>query len=223
MPLIAGDVEDEGTLFAPESFDNPAEYTRWFQGVMFANSSVSVAAADGIQQQFDREYPDDPVVGSPYDPVNGNRTDRFFPGADNQYKRASSIYGDVRFQAGRRQLLDLGITTGATPAAFSYAFQDPSPRAPLDQGVPHSSDLDVIFGNTRSPLTAVMARQWASFATRLTPNGNAMPNWPQYDHADPGRMLLSYKNGGTGIMADTYRQSGIDLINSPEVRQLFNN
>lgn len=223
VPLISGNVEDEGTLFAPDDFLDAATFDRWFPAITFANTSTSVAVANDVLSSFDKLYPDDPLVGSPYDPTTGNKSDRFFPGADNQYKRAASLYGDARFQAGRRQLLDSGIVTNATPAAYSYAFMDPSPRAKVDLGVPHSSDLDVIFGNTRSPLTAVMARQFAAFTTRLDPNGNAMPNWPRYDHADPGRLLLAYKSGGTGIMSDTYRQAQMDFINSARVRQLFNN
>lgn len=223
VPLIAGDCEDEGTLFAPTDF-SPQDSSKWLQQVAFANTSVSVAAQDSVLHRLlDVEYPNDPAVGSPYDPSNGNKADRFFVGSDNPYKQLASLYGDLRFQAGRRQLLDSGINTSATPVAYSYQFMDPSPRSPVALGTVHGADLDVIFGNTRSPLTAVMARQWASFATRLDPNGNAMPNWPPYDHADPGRLILMYKNGGTGVMADTYRQENMDFINTQQVRQLLNN
>ncbi|CAO1627128.1 unnamed protein product [Sympodiomycopsis kandeliae] len=222
VPIITGDVEDEGTLFAPHDFDDFAIGNKWLQGIYFANTTFNASDRDEIQALLDKEYPDNPVVGSPYTPLNGNKLDRFFPGLDNQYKRLSSLYGDLRFQAGRRLLLDTGLTTKTTPAAYSYAFLDPSPREPISMGVPHSTDLDVYFGNIKSPLTSVMVRQFSAFATNLSPTGNNLPEWPVYDHGNPGRVILAYKDGATGMALDTYRADGMDLINSPRVRQLFN-
>jgi hypothetical protein len=45
-------------------------------------------------------YPDDPALGSPYDPVGYPKSYRFY-GPNNQYKRLASIIGDVIFQSGR--------------------------------------------------------------------------------------------------------------------------
>src|ERR1700733_2511018 len=53
-------------------------------------------------------YPDVPALGSPYNPVNVSKDDRFY-GPTNQYKRLASIYGDGLLQSGRRLLLDAYI------------------------------------------------------------------------------------------------------------------
>jgi hypothetical protein len=44
-------------------------------------------------------YPDNPAIGSPYDPVGVSKTDRFY-GPTNQYKRIASLSGDALFESG---------------------------------------------------------------------------------------------------------------------------
>lgn len=44
-------------------------------------------------------YPDDPALGSPFNPMNVSNTDRFY-GPTNQYKRLSAMVGDGIFQSG---------------------------------------------------------------------------------------------------------------------------
>ena len=56
-------------------------------------------STDPLFDTLFRLYPDDPSIGSPYDPYNASVTDRFF-GPTSQFKRSASIYGDSIFQAG---------------------------------------------------------------------------------------------------------------------------
>jgi hypothetical protein len=60
------------------------------------NPSPTIAS---LMEQSLKFYPDDPVLGSPYDPVGANKTDRFY-GPTNQYKRGASWLGDSIFQSG---------------------------------------------------------------------------------------------------------------------------
>lgn len=220
VPLIAGNCDDEGTLFAPRQFTSPEKFESWFRQVHFAmdNSIVS----DDAYASIAAAYPDDPTVGSPYNPTNGNKTDRFFPGFDNQFKRAASLYGDIRFQANRRFLLEAGIQSNNTPAAWTFAWSDPPPKAPVWHGVAHGNDLDAVFGNRKSPLDAIMARQWASFAYSLDPAaaGGDLPAWPKYDLTN--RPMLSYVNGQTTLIKDDYRDAAMAILNSGQLRMITN-
>ena len=63
------------------------------------DANASPAFKEKILPELLRLYPDDPTVGSPYNPVNASKSDRFY-GPTNQYKRIASILGDALFNAG---------------------------------------------------------------------------------------------------------------------------
>jgi hypothetical protein len=65
----------------------------------FYDADASPAFNATIIPELLRLYPDDPTVGSPYDPVGASKSDRFY-GPTNQYKRIASIIGDVVFNSG---------------------------------------------------------------------------------------------------------------------------
>ncbi|CAO1630652.1 unnamed protein product [Parajaminaea phylloscopi] len=218
VPLIAGNCADEGTIFAPKQFDSQELFESWFRQVHFATGNLTVD--DAVYERIAAAYPDDPPLGSPFHPVRGPDTDRYFPGLDNQFKRAAAVYGDIRFQSNRRFLLDSGISTKTTPASWSFAWNEVRPSAPVFLGVAHGDDLDALFGNAVSPLDAVMARQWAAFAHNLDPTkaGGNMPAWPKYDLAD--RPTLIYANGKATVGKDDYRQEAMRVLNSDDVLEV---
>lgn len=208
----------QGTIFVPHQFDSSMQFEDWTRDIYFANIT-NLTATDDAYNAIALAYPDNPAVGSPYAPANNNITDRFYPGADNQYKRLASFYGDIRYHSNRRFLLQQGITTKVTPAAWTYLFQDRPPKAPVDLGVPHSSDLDVVFGFRVSPLNAVMQAQYAAFATNLNPNAAGLPQWPQYDLER--KQMLTYVDGGkTALITDDYREAQMEVLNSELVRRV---
>ena len=63
------------------------------------DANASPAFNTTIIPELLRLYPDDPTIGSPYDPVGTSKSDRFY-GPTNQYKRIASILGDVVFNSG---------------------------------------------------------------------------------------------------------------------------
>ena len=85
-------------------------------------------------------YPDIPALGSPYDPVNVSKDDRFY-GPTSQYKRLASVSGDALFQSGRRLLLDAFIAEGREYPAYNYLFTADTPGADPALGVFHSSEI----------------------------------------------------------------------------------
>lgn len=73
------------------NFDVPLD--QWY------DADASPAFNATIIPKLFRLYPDNPIVGSPYDPVGISKSDRFY-GPTNQYKRAASIIGDTLFDSG---------------------------------------------------------------------------------------------------------------------------
>jgi hypothetical protein len=143
-------------------------------------------------------YPDIPSLGSPYPSPSrpsGSWDDDsriFEPLESNQYKRASSIFGDLVFESGRRAQLD-DIAQAGVPV-YSYRFIQ-APDADPNMGTFHSAELPYGefggWGADKAPLTRfvlyhcglwpwiarMMSRAWIHFAHDLNPNG-------------PGRELL---------------------------------
>jgi hypothetical protein len=147
-----------------------------------------------------RLYPDNPALGSPYDPVGVSKDDRFY-GPTNQYKRLASLYADGLFHSGRRLLLDEYVKRNKTPSVYNYLFTANTPGANPALGVYHASELafgksrlsemvgsklpdvggieyHIVYGlyalqNATSPLgktSAFMMSSWIAFANNLQPN-----------------------------------------------------
>lgn len=119
------------------------------------------ARTTSLYDEVLRLYPDDPTLGSPFDPVGLNKSDRIY-GPTNQYKRAAAIFGDTAFQSGqypmpfvkgtatymfplrilgRRALLDAYITIDEFYPAYTYLFTQPTAGAPPAAGVSHGSEI----------------------------------------------------------------------------------
>ena len=85
-------------------------------------------------------YPDIPALGSPYNPVNVSKDDRFY-GPKNQYKRLASLFGDGAFETGRRLLLDAYIAHDKEYPVYNYRFTTNTPGTDPAFGVYHGSDI----------------------------------------------------------------------------------
>lgn len=222
VPIMIGDVEDEGTIFAPRSFDDTSDLEDWLRAVYFADGTDTLQ--DNVMDSLLDAYPDTPQVGSPFTPRTGGDNSRYF-GRTNQFKRAAALYGDIRFQSNRRNLLRQGLSTGNTPAAWTWQYSLPSYQESAFLGVAHSDDLDALYSEAAdhkhpSPFQSVMSRQWISFATNLDPAAEAgLPAWPQYDL--DGVQMMSYgANGKTSIITDDYRAAQMDVLNSDDVLEV---
>ena len=72
-------------------------------------------------------------------------------------------------------------------------------------GTPHGSDIQIIYGG--KGLTDYLIH----FATNLNPNGDHLPNWPEYTPTSP-QMLTFYAGVPTNITQDTYRAEAISYL-----------
>lgn len=88
-------------------------------------------------------YPDDPAVGSPYG--TGSTT---WPSLGLQYKRYSSISGDLTMDAPRRLMAAAYASAGEK--VYSFRFDSPMENSTTKIGVGHFSDVG---GPSSSPPT----------------------------------------------------------------------
>ena len=158
-------------------------------------------------------YPADPSQGSPYGTGTQNTL-------TPEFKRLASFLGDVTFVASRRSLL--GSVSGKQKT-WSYCMSQLLPyflSLPHTHanshlvstglglpylGTPHGSDIQIIYGG--KGLTDYLIH----FATNLNPNGDSLPNWPEYTPTSP-QMLTFYAGVPTNITQDTYRAEAISYL-----------
>lgn len=132
------------------------------------------------------------------------------------HKRAASIWGDIRFQAPRRLLLQK-----SKAVTWTYQFsqlQGPSTAAAL--GVPHTSDLNTVLGITSTPLGILMAKQFVAFVVNGTPEAPDLPAWPAFN--GDTRKMLQYESDTGNVIADTYRDAQMQTLTTIRLSQESN-
>ncbi|KAF8310472.1 alpha/beta-hydrolase [Clavulina sp. PMI_390] len=218
VALVIGNCLDEGTLFPPP-LNETAQVVTYFQESLNAVNQTSFST---LFQPILNAYPDDPTVGSPYDPVGTNTSDRLF-GPTSQFKREASIFGDLYFESRRRAMISTHLSFGSKYPVYSYQFAQPSQYIPDYLSVFHSSDVPYAYNsygtqNDSYGITSrYMSAAWIAFINNLSPNGASLPTWPTY-----GKNYTSMKIDGQTfpLIADTYRPQ-MQLFNSAQMRLPF--
>ncbi|RPD58753.1 carotenoid ester lipase precursor [Lentinus tigrinus ALCF2SS1-7] len=197
VPVIIGDVKDEGPVFSLGilNLTTDAEFAGYLSQTWFPGASPS---------DFNKLlelYPADPAAGSPFDTGSANA---FTPG----YKRVAAIQGDWYFNAPRRQLLDRF-------SAHQKWFNFLSARGNfVGIGDSHGSDLFTAFG------PGDMTDYFVRFVTNLDPNGSneSQPVWPTYNTT--ARLTLQFNDGSTpiNVTVDDERLAGTDELSALSLR-----
>ncbi|TFK72801.1 alpha/beta-hydrolase [Pluteus cervinus] len=206
IPIIAGNVFDEGTIFVKPQQLNSTDDLLSFLECDYLNRNATFFKNQTSISQLEKLYPDDPVLGSPYQ--TGVQT--FFTGS--QFKRAAALYGDLHFHSARRDFLQIAVSLNMP--AWSYLFGETDPGSAAWQGVFHTSELPYLF--TKVPavgaLTALsrqMIAYWVSFATNLDPNTHGQPKWEPYSQGKQNNYITAAQ---AVMVPDTFRKDGIDFI-----------
>ncbi|KAF9516357.1 hypothetical protein BS47DRAFT_1390812 [Hydnum rufescens UP504] len=203
VPLLAGSDLDDGTLFAPTTFNTTSQVVYFFETSLYISRPSAQILADF--NQLLQLYPDDPALGSPYDPVGYPKSYRFY-GPNNQYKRLASIMGDVASNlattcTGRRLLIGTYLAEDKECPVYSYLFTQNTPTIPPAYGVMHGTEVAYVYGAYNvlplsEPLYRVgqiMMTAWIAFANNLNPNRQGAPYiWPKYGAE---RNMLNIGNG----------------------------
>lgn len=200
VPMIAGDQEDEGTLFSLVQ----SNITTTEQLVNYILSGFPDATRSDVEAVV-ATYPDDITQGSPF------RTGVFnaiYP----QYKRLAAILGDIVFNLRRRQLLNV---VSATVPTWSYLDSHLYGTAVL--GTFHGSDLlSIFYGAAGGTTTKTYIDYYTSFVNFLDPNaiGTQAPliSWPQYNTTKP--TLLQMQLLSNNLLPDTFRSASYQALQS---------
>ncbi|TVY16163.1 putative secreted lipase [Lachnellula arida] len=218
VPVIIGDMRDEGTLFAllPQlNTTTDDEFKDYFQTTWWPN------ATDAQVEKLMELYPQDPTAGSPFGTGDLNN---LFP----QYKRLAALIGDYSFQAQRRQLLET-IPTGQK--VWTYEVDQSLPllgQVPaLDQlgltdvpllGSFHVSETILnLFGLLPAAIsknTLAIMSMWISFTNTLDPNNHgvsSLPEWPAWNST--ALSQYRFQEAGPAVIQDNYRADGMKYIN----------
>ncbi|CAG9997142.1 unnamed protein product [Clonostachys byssicola] len=204
VPVIAGSLEDEATIFALSQREvvNSTETLVDYMASWFPETDRQVIA------NLIDTYPDDPAAGIPSG--TGNLYE-LYP----QFKRNAAVQTDVTFAAARRALLSQ--MQGEVPIwAWLGTFQHALPQL----GTYHTSDLGTHFRGLNPVAGNAINAAYIHFVHHLDPNGRTRaPWWPQWD--EEGLVLANFSASETGLTRDDFRRESFDFINahSSEIRQ----
>lgn len=223
VPIMYGDMRDEGTLF---SLTNQLNITTtelvkdYFKTYWWPN--MTEAQLDRLME----EYPEDPTQGSPF----GTGLLYAIP---SQYKRLAAINGDYSFESQRRQLL-----AQHTAPKWNYQVEASLPLSDLGStvlgdlvgggglgltdipvlGSFHAFDVFFNWFGTLPPELSLNSRHMmgvlVSFIHNLDPNQHGqedLPEWPQWDAEHLATIRFSETE--VDIIRDDYRNASIAFLN----------
>ncbi|KII86963.1 hypothetical protein PLICRDRAFT_113488 [Plicaturopsis crispa FD-325 SS-3] len=207
VPILAGDCDDEGTLFSLFSVN----ITTNQDFLDYIKSNYLVGANDSQIAAVGRAYPDDPTQGSPFDTGTNNSV-------TPQFKRIAAFQTDYTYASARRNVLK---AVSQTQNAWSWLYKR-SKEIPV-LGSSHETDLQTFFKFTNDS-DFVGTDALINFAHRLDPNapandtasrliGSAFANltWPTWNST--GHPLLTFQPvEGLNITADNFRKEAMDLL-----------
>ncbi|CAK7267655.1 hypothetical protein SEPCBS119000_002664 [Sporothrix epigloea] len=207
VPMIIGDQEDEGTLFAlfQSNITNTDQIVEYLSTYFFHS-----ATTDQLKALVDT-YPDDLSSGSPF---NTSLLNDIYP----EFKRLAAILGDLVFTLTRRVFLT--TTNQVNPSVPSWSY-----LASYDYGTPilgtyHASDLlQVFYGILPNVASQDIHSYYLNFLYNLDPNSAAggtsdtdsqvSLNWPQWG---VDNQLVQFYALSTNLLADTFRASSFSWI-----------
>ncbi|OAA55528.1 sterol esterase [Niveomyces insectorum RCEF 264] len=199
VPMIIGDQEDEGTIFAlfQSNVTSTDDLVAYLGSFFFRNATKTQLRA------FVDTYPADASAGSPF------RTGLFnelYPG----FKRMAAILGDLVFTLSRRMFLS--AAAGAHPSVPSWSY-----LSSYDYGTPvlgtfHGSDLlQVFYGLLPNYASKAIQTYYINFVANLDPNtgASAGTKWPQWSQ---NQTLLNFFGDHSTVLPDDFRAESYGFI-----------
>ncbi|CEL55996.1 hypothetical protein RSOLAG1IB_02010 [Rhizoctonia solani AG-1 IB] len=184
IPVINGVQLDEGTVFSGNT-STTQDVIDWLTSTR-PGLTFGITDTTAIRKLL-AYYPDDPTAGSPY----GSGGELF--GRPAQYKRLSSIIGDLLFQAPHRDHLRTATKFGVDSWSYTFTQFLPTTLPPYfssQYGVRHTGEILFVFQNlpaSAAPelvqLADSVTNYWTSFAYNLDPNPAGSRKevyWPKY-------------------------------------------
>ncbi|CCF32799.1 carotenoid ester lipase [Colletotrichum higginsianum] len=216
VPLITGDMRDEGTLFsllAQLETLSDEDFASYFQTTWWPK------ATDADMAALMELYPSDVRQGSPFDTGVLNAV-------TPNFKRLAAVVGDFSFQAQRRNLLAHYNTS--EQAVWNYITDVSVPAAGLlpDLGVLthlpvlgsfHAFDVwfymfaGLPYGLSKN--TQAYQATAISFIRTLDPNNHGLDlaKWPRY--TEDGLETYNFKESGPKVVRDDWRVEAMQFFN----------
>ncbi|OCF30387.1 hypothetical protein I316_07955 [Kwoniella heveanensis BCC8398] len=172
IPFITGNVKDEGTGFIPTDIIGDS--------VLLVLAAIEpIDPNQAALAQVVQQYPNIPALGSPY----GTGHETF--GLDPAFKQASSLFGDVAFQAPRRNFIRQANAHGLADI-WTYSFEQISPDRPAYLGVSHATDVPYFFGEARPGVGSEHYQQYNYTEGDRVLSNEMMSYWINFIHyTDP--------------------------------------
>ncbi|KAK5164925.1 uncharacterized protein LTR77_009590 [Saxophila tyrrhenica] len=211
IPVVFSVTRDEGTVLALGFEPDSTEATKRSLAGYIAGAGLSGRKAANFVQQLLKAYPNDPVLGSPFDAAD---TDYGF---GSHYKRAAAMATDGTFVEPWYEYLQ---TFSERTKTFGLLWNQPAPKTPRSLGVNHGADLSFYFpllaGEDRDPRKTTEGRRFVNalqsalvnFVHYGDPNGCVATGqgekytWPEYS-----------KNGQVTVM------SASNITSEPQPRR----
>jgi carboxylesterase type B len=207
VPMIIGDQEDEGTLFAlfQSNITTSAKLVSYLGDLFFHSATKS--QLEGLVAQYSPWVWD----GSPF---GSGLLNEIYPG----FKRLAALLGDLVFTLTRRVFLEMATSLNPDVPAWSYL-------ASYDRGTPimgtfHGSDiLQVFYGILPNYAAKSIQGYYANFVYNLDPNNAAggtsakskiAENWPRWTMKE--RKLINFFADRNGYLVDDFREGAAQYI-----------
>ncbi|KAK4032435.1 Alpha/Beta hydrolase protein [Parachaetomium inaequale] len=207
VPMIIGDQEDEGTLFAlfQSNITSSSKLVRYLSDLYFHGATT---------QQLET------LVGhySPWvwdgSPFRSGLLNEIYPG----FKRLAALLGDLVFTLTRRVFLEAATAVNPDVPAWSYL-------ASYDQGTPimgtfHGSDiLQVFYGILPNYASKSIQSYYANFVYNQDPNNagggtsaksKIAEDWPRWTGKE--RKLINFFADRNGYLNDDFRSDAAGFI-----------
>ncbi|KAF5314859.1 hypothetical protein D9619_007082 [Psilocybe cf. subviscida] len=214
VPIISGNCDDEGTLFATSTTNitTDADFLNYLQ----TNYQIPQAKLAAVAQA----YPADVTQGSPFG--TGTQND-----LTPQYKRLAAVQGDLFFQAPRRFFMQAMSRTQKT-YAFLYKRGKVIPFPFL--GAFHISDIPEFYGTVSisgTPPDFIGTDALVNFVNTLDPNTPAKTatnssssllqniKWLPWGSSltQPPMLTFTDPAPSVSITFDTYRKDAMNILN----------
>ncbi|KAH6637324.1 Alpha/Beta hydrolase protein [Chaetomium tenue] len=209
VPMIIGDQEDEGTLFAlfQPNITTSARLVTYLKDLYFHRATTQ--QIEGLVDTYSPWIWD----GSPF---GSGILNEIYPG----FKRLAALLGDIVFTLTRRIFLEAATTVNPNVPAWSYI-------ASYNQGTPimgtfHGSDiLQVFYGILPNYASKSIQSYYANFVYNQDPNNAAggtsskskiSEDWPRWTGKD--RKLINFFANRNGYLKDDFREEAAAYLGS---------
>ncbi|KAJ6482645.1 carotenoid ester lipase precursor [Mycena sanguinolenta] len=197
VPVMVGNSDDEGTLFAYTSVNNVTTDSEF---VSYVHSNYLPTGTSTQIARVAELYPEDPAQGSPFGTGSANQL-------TPEFKRSAAFQGDLYLTGLRRLLVQHASKTQNT-----WSWLSKRGKSTPYLGAYHTSDMPLWFPtNATDPEESAAVDALINFINTLDPNVSAAPQashpaiyWPKYQANSTALLTLS-DPASINITADDFR------------------